>query len=245
MIRLLAETGVLGDSNPVLSAACAKHLRVVRPKDGEEVELFDGKGSTRLYRYGKAVPGSGLEAVREAEFHSPPASRLTLFACVTKGARWDWTIEKATELGVSSIVPVLSARTIVRISGDEREPKRQRWLRIAEEAARQSDAKYIPEIAEPADFAAALESAAKTLCFIGALTSPPSPPLAVAIEAMKADAREPAVFVGPEGDFTAQELSALKEVAVPASFGPSVLRAETAAIFALSVVAAAVHAAES
>ena len=61
---------------------------------------------------------------------------------------------------------------------------------------------------------------------------------------MKADAREPAVFVGPEGDFTAQELSALKEVAVPASFGSSVLRAETAAIFALSVVAAAVHAAE-
>ena len=135
---------MLGDSNPVLSAACAKHLRVVRPKDGEEVELFDGKGSTRLYRYGKAVPGSGLEAVREAEFHSPPASRLTLFACVTKGARWDWTIEKATELGVSRIVPVLSARTIVRISGDEREAKRQRWLRIADEAARQSDAKYIP-----------------------------------------------------------------------------------------------------
>ena len=160
---------------------------------------------------------------------------------MTKGSRWDWTVEKATELGVTRIVPVLSERTIVRIPKAERAAKRERWLRIAEDAARQSDAKWLPEICAAVDFADALPLVKDTTCFIGALTNPPARPLAGAVQEKvkgegEGEQRNLAVFVGPEGDFTPEELKALMEIATPTSFGPTILRAETAAIFAVSVL---------
>ena len=164
-----------------------------------------------------------------------------MFACITKGSRWDWTIEKATELGVTRIVPVISERTIVRIPKGERAAKRERWMRIAEDAARQSDAKWLPEICEAVDFREALPLVRETTCFIGALTNPPSPPLVKAVEDFRRETgglKVASAFIGPEGDFTPEELKALMEVAIPTSFGPTVLRAETAAIYAVSVLAA-------
>ena len=235
MHRLLVETSLLEHDVPELPADAARHLRVVRPQRGEKVELFDGRGRWRVYEWAGA-----LRAVGEAEFLSRPPTGITLVACVTKGSRWDWTIEKATELGVARIVPVISARTIVRIPRDERAAKRERWIRVAEDAARQSDAKWLPEIDAAVDFADSLPIVRETTCFVGALTDPPSPPLLSAVCAADiAPSRPPAVYVGPEGDFAPEELAALLECATPTSFGPTILRAETAAIFAVGVVVAA------
>ena len=251
MHRLLVETTLLSEESPVLPKDAANHLKVLRPKTGEEVELFDGKGRWRVYSW-----ENGLHSNRTIEQSEQSNNSLTLFACVTKGSRWDWTIEKATELGVTRIVPVISDRTIVRIPKGERAAKRERWQRIAEDAARQSDAKWLPEICEAVDFRDSLALVRETTCFIGALTTPPSPPLISAvkrsIEASK-QSNNPnnrtinqfSLFVGPEGDFTPEELAALMEIATPTSFGPTILRAETAAIFAVSVLAAALGARES
>lgn len=228
MHRLLVDTELLNCDVPELEKDASKHLKVLRPNDGEEFELFDGRGAYRIYKFSKA--DSALKAFSSINRLHPSANTLTLFACVTKGSRWDWTIEKATELGVTKIVPVISDRTIVRIPKAERAAKRERWLRIAEDAARQSDAKYLPEIIEAVDFKDALELVKETNCLIGALTDPPSPH----ISSVKGDA----VFIGPEGDFTPEELKLLMEVATPVSFGPTILRAETAAIFAVSVISA-------
>ena len=134
--RLLVETSLLERDAPELPADAARHLRVVRPQRGERIELFDGRGRWRAYEW-----GDGLRAAGETQFAARPPASVELFACVTKGSRWDWTIEKATELGVARIVPVISARTIVRIPKDERLARRARWLRVAEDAAHQSDAK--------------------------------------------------------------------------------------------------------
>ncbi len=219
----------------MLPADAARHLKVLRPKTGERIELFDGHGAWRVYE----TRAHGIAAVSPIERSAADSSRaLTLFACITKGSRWDWTIEKATELGVSRIVPVISDRTIVRIDRDERSAKRERWQRIAEDAARQSDAKWLPEICEAVDFRDALAMVKETRCFIGALTNPPSPPLADAVRsAMNENLEKPlATFIGPEGDFTTDELAALTAIAVPTSFGSTILRAETAAIFAVSVI---------
>ena len=238
MHRLLAETSALDGEPPPLSAAAAKHLRVLRPKDGEPVELFDGRGRSRVYRYDAAR----RELTRPGELAVHPVRpSLVLFACVTKGSRWDWTIEKATELGVSRIVPVISERTIVRIPKAERAAKRERWTRIAEDAARQSDAKWIPEIAEIVDFREALALVGETNCLVGALTSPPPPTILRTLEARRETlfaGKPPAVFVGPEGDFTPDELAALLAIATPVSFGAAILRAETAAIYGVSLVKA-------
>ena len=244
MHRLLVETSLLEEESPVLPAGAVRHLKVLRPKPGEEVELFDGRGKWRIYSCCGGGKGSAAPLMAASRvFQSSRTSRtLTLFACVTKGSRWDWTIEKATELGVGRIVPVISERTIVRIPKNERAAKRERWMRIAEDAARQSDAKWLPEILEAVDFRDALPLVRETTCFIGALTNPPSPPLARAVEQSNSSGGRTigrfSAFVGPEGDFTPEELAALMEIATPTSFGPTILRAETAAIYAVSVLAA-------
>lgn len=239
MHRIFVDTAALSSDRPALSREAANHLKVVRPKNGEEVELFDGKGATRLYRYNAAE--RCIEAAGDAALASKAsAATVTLFACVTKGARWDWTLEKATELGADRIVPVISARTIVRIGRGERAAKRERWQRIVEEAARQSDAVFLPEIAEPVDFADSLALVKKTKCFIGALMDPqPKPLIEAALTAKSADpAGDYAVYIGPEGDFTPEELAALLDVAEPVTFGPRILRAETAAIYAVAILRA-------
>ncbi len=242
MHRLLVESGLLEQDDVVLPKEAARHLKVLRPKPGEEIELFDGRGATRVYR----VAGAGLTAAGAVTRHPRSGTRLTLFACVTKGSRWDWTIEKAVELGVSRIVPVISDRCIVRLPMDERAAKAERWRRIAEDAARQSDAVWLPEVLPAVDFPAALEWVrACDRVFVGALTTPPPPALLEAVQrslgGLSPDGCGLGLFVGPEGDFTPEELSALLEIAVPTSFGPTILRAETAAIFGLSVLAAATH----
>ena len=234
MHRLLVDTASLENEAPVLSSEAAAHLKVVRPKSGERVELFDGKGRTREY----AVTASGrgfvlAAAAPAAEFPRPPA--MTLFACVTKGSRWDWTIEKATELGVTRIVPVVSSRTIVRIADGEREAKRRRWERVAADAARQSDAKWLPEVLAPTMFTESLALVRGTECFVGALVTPPPTPMAEAVRRRQGEL-EPAIYVGPEGDFAPEELQALLEIATPVSFGSTILRAETAAIYGVSAL---------
>lgn len=218
----------------------ARHLKVVRPRPGEEIELFDGQGHVRRYRW---EAGTLRTAADRATFPPPPVP-LTLFACVTKGSRWDWTIEKAVELGVAEIVPVISERCIVRLAAADRAAKADRWRRIAADAARQSDAVWLPDVREAVDFQEAVELAkACGRVFAGALTNPPPPPMWTAV-AKELGGRETCisslgVFVGPEGDFTPTELEALLETAIPVSFGPTILRAETAAIFGVSVLAAA------
>ena len=266
MHRLLVESALIEEESPVLPADAARHLKVLRPKDGEEIELFDGRGRWRVYRFCASLTSgkdsaSPLCATSQTSQTSQTSHTLTLFACITKGSRWDWTIEKATELGVTRIVPVISERTIVRIPKAERAAKRERWMRIAEDAARQSDAKWLPEIREAVDFRDALPFVRETTCFIGALTDPPPRPLIAAVaEEVKEQGEDEqrngsesiarlgpspsplAVFIGPEGDFTPEELQALMEIAVPTSFGPTILRAETAAIYAVSVLAATLSA---
>ena len=238
MHRLKVEKELLFEHSPVLERDALQHLKVVRPKAGELVELFDGAGATRGYQVTPSGRDFVLEAAGERVETPRPPIALTLFACVTKGARWDWTLEKATELGVTRIVPVLYERTIVKVAPGERADKSARWKKIVEEAARQSDAVWLPELLEPQDFVSALRLASATDCYIGALTEPPSPMLAAALAERRGEnaAAEVSVFVGPEGDFTPAELAALMKVATPTSFGSTILRAETAAVFALSVV---------
>ena len=240
MHRLLVPSSTLSLARATLPSAAARHLKVLRPKVGEQIELFDGQGGLRTYAYSAA----GLEAIGEKRLVPPPSVRLTLFACVTKGSRWDWTIEKAVELGVARIVPVLSARCIVHLAAAERPAKAERWRRIAEDAARQSDAAWLPEVLPAVDFPEALAQVKNCRrVFVGALTEPPPLPLwtVLADGAEEFSEGEYGLFVGPEGDFTPEELASLVVLATPVSFGPTILRAETAAIFGLSVLAAASH----
>jgi 16S rRNA (uracil1498-N3)-methyltransferase len=243
MHRLLVEAEALEGDVAVLPKEAARHLKVLRPKSGEKIELFDGAGRSRVFRCG-ATASAPLVADGEITLSPKSPFGITLFACVTKGSRWDWTIEKAVELGVGRIVPVISDRCIVRIDRGERTAKRERWQRIAEDAARQSDAKWLPEICEAVDFGESLNLVRECACFVGALVEPLPEHLLAAVQRRleeDASASSFALYVGPEGDFTPAELQSLLAIAVPTTFGPTILRAETAAIFGVSILSAALR----
>ncbi len=230
--ELLADAFTLGRDE-------ARHLQtVLRVKPGDHVILFDGRGRTRAASI-TAVERHGLSLIADAPVleHPCPPCCLTLFACVSKGNRMDWTVEKAVELGVGRIVPVISDRTIVRLDADDGVAKVSRWARVAEEAARQCGAARVPEILSPIPFKACLQDvAASAPVFVAALT-PTAKPLREALAAYATPPPRAGWFVGPEGDFTPPELVALLATgALPVSLGPQVLRAETACLYGLCVL---------
>jgi 16S rRNA (uracil1498-N3)-methyltransferase len=230
--ELLAEAFTLGREE-------ARHLQtVLRVKPGERVTLFDGQGRTRAAAIsGVAKHGLALTADAPAQVHPRPACALSLFACVSKGKRMDWTVEKAVELGVARIVPVISDRTIVRLDADDGDAKADRWLRVAEEAARQCGAAWLPEIVTPLPFKACLAAVAQTRPVFVASLTPDAKPLREALAAFAAPPPRAGWFVGPEGDFTPAELDALLAAgSVPVSLGRQVLRAETASLYGLCVL---------
>ncbi|MDD4102567.1 MAG: RsmE family RNA methyltransferase, partial [Kiritimatiellae bacterium] len=165
---------------------------------------------------------------------------LTLFACISKGSRMDWTVEKAVELGADRIVPVISERTVVRLDATEGTAKAVRWMRVAEEAARQCQAAWLPDVLAPVTLFDSLPLArAAAPLFVAALT-PEAIPLRQALERCAEPPPHVGWFVGPEGDFTPAELQALVDAgAVPVSLGRHVLRTETACLYGLSALSCA------
>jgi 16S rRNA (uracil1498-N3)-methyltransferase len=216
----------------------ARHLQtVLRVKVDDRVQLFDGQGRTRevvVSAVGKQ--GLALTAVAPVVEHPRAGCRLTLFACVSKGKRMDWTVEKAVELGVSEIVPVVSDRTIVRVGAEDGDAKADRWMRVAEEAARQCGTAWLPYVHPPMTFDDSLARVREMPPVFVAALSPEARPLREAV-AMCPAPKQVGWFVGPEGDFTADEMDALLRAgAIPVSLGCNVLRTETACIYGLCVL---------
>ncbi|MEI8243901.1 MAG: RsmE family RNA methyltransferase [bacterium] len=244
MHRHYIETSRIQSPSLTLAREEARHLQaVLRVRDGEAVELFDGRGLTAAARVAAAGKHAlRLELLAPPTCHPPPACQLVLFACISKAKRMDWTIEKSVELGVSRIVPVISDRTIVRLDEDDAGGKTGRWMRVAIEAARQSGATWLPVIDAPtrlADVGPLVRACAPV--FVAALV-PEAQPVRQVLAGWRAGGAPPATagwFVGPEGDLTPGELERLvASGAIPVSLGPQVLRAETAAVWGLCVLGA-------
>lgn len=237
MHRCLVPTECLLADRFVLGRAASRHLRtVLRVRQSDAIELFDGRGrSRRAVVEDAGKDGLSIAAAGPAAVLPPPAAALTLFACINK--RMDWTVEKAVELGAARIVPVLSERTVIRIAPGERRAKAGRWLRIAEEAARQSGAARIPEIAEPLPLGETLAAlAGPGPVFVGALDAR-ARPFRAALEEWKEPPAQAGWYVGPEGDLSPGELDALLAAGGrPVSLGPAVLRSETACLYGLCVL---------
>ena len=216
----------------------AHHLRrVVRLRVGELVEISDHE---RLF-----LAAVGRSTAEEVEFEiresiAPPASapRIVLMMAVIKFARLEWVIEKATELGVSSILPVVAARCEARLI-QAAGKRRERWQRIAEEAAQQSRRLAPPSIEPPMPLMAALPKHDTQLAIILDTDCPPLRK-AVAEFQMKTQPTQlnsAVLLVGPEGGWTDAEREAAHGAGYqPASLGNLILRSETAAVTALGVL---------
>ena len=246
MHRHFVHPETLREERIALDHANSRHfLNVLRLKRGDEVELFDGRGATARCVIADASRGCvSLERQGEVVHHPPPRCRLILGACVSKGKRMEWTVEKAVELGVAEILPIASRNSVVRLDDEGGAEKRERWTRIAIDAARQCGAAWVPEIDEPLPLEESLARLAPgdgTALFAGAL-QPDAIPFRDALAAIRASGRTIAAaawLVGPEGDFSAEEYDALRAAgAAFVSLGDPVLRTETAAIYGLCVLGA-------
>ncbi len=210
----------------------AHHLtRVLRVEAGQKFEISD---NSRVWLAEVETARKNLVAfsvVEELEPAREPAY-VRLYLALIKFDRLEWAIEKATELGVSEIIPLDTTRSDEGLF--QGAAKRvDRWRRIAREASGQSRRLRVPEIADPAKFEAALRDSARSRVLLD--EAPGAPPL---LQAGRVARGEPiSLLIGPEGGWTDEERRRLGESGwIPASLGPLILRAETAVCAALAVV---------
>jgi len=217
----------------------AKH--VIRLRRGERVMVLDGAGRQRTCEVreftGRQV---SLEVVEERSI-AAPACAVTLIQAIPKGKIFESIIQKATELGVSRIAPLLSEHVVSRVNEGEAESKRMKWRQVAIEAIKQCGAAWLPQIDTPITVHQFLDR-----------REPFELPLLASLQPGSKHAREyfcsfqkthgtgprsACVWVGPEGDFTFAETEAIVAAgALPITLGPLVLRVETAAIYCLSIL---------
>src|SRR5262249_24407597 len=158
---------------------------------------------------------------------------LALLIGLLKGEKMDWVVQKATELGVARVVPVATTHGVVKLDAERAASRRERWTRIAEEAAKQCGRADLPEIAEVSAFAEAVAAARGWKLLLHEAER--GQPLRAALPASAPEVVT--VAVGPEGGFAPDEVAAARAAGFAVSgLGPRVLRAETAAIAALAVL---------
>jgi len=213
-------------------------LRVLRVKPGQRVEIFNGEGGV-----GEAeIPSAGQSRVTisilERSEQKRPAVQFVLIQALPREQKMDLIIQKATELGASEIVPVLTERAVVRLKEDRGVGKQDRWKKIALNAAKQCGTAWLPKIAPVQTLKDFLTSHRAYGALIVCSIDETARPIGEAILAARAGAvSSVGVLVGPEGDFSEAEMESIRASgAVPVSLGGSILRSETAAIYALSIL---------
>ena len=214
----------------VLTGEQAHHARkVLRLDDGAAVEIFDDAGQVAagvlLHR------GTSDAAVRIESTISEPRRRfsLTIAAAIPKGERADWMVEKLSELGVGTFIPLAAARSVVLPRGRN---KQERWERIALESAKQSRRSGTMRIAPLTPLAAALAAMAGAGWVLS--TADDAQPIA---QLARSPLSSVTAFIGPEGGWTDDELAAFSRAGVtPVRLTDTILRVETAAIAAAATV---------
>ena len=213
-----------------LPAGAARHVQVLRLQPGDPLTLFDGRGG----EYEALVEHMGRSEVRVAigahhaiEREAPVAVHLAL--AMPANERMDWLVEKATELGVASIQPLVAERSVLRLAGERAQKKQGHWQSVAIAACEQCGRNRIPAVQpltsvgdyRPGEGMKVLLSPQARLKFSAALK----------------DATAFILAAGPEAGFTAEEEAAFVAAGfVPVSLGPRVLRTETASVAALAAL---------
>lgn len=233
------------------------HLaRVLRKKKGEIVQIFDGEGTVLAAKIidcsdDRNVKGEILTDQRTVSPTSKPSGQsLAIYPAILKVVRFEWMLEKVTELGVNSIHPVFTQRTLVQIRSQQIDSKLKRWEKILLVSAKQCGRIELPKISAPIHFQQAIRNTNKNDLNLILWEGEEKNSLSYEWRKFKEKERvsntskEPArilptinLFIGPEGGFTIEEATAAKIAGiVPVRLGENILRAETATIAAVSQI---------
>lgn len=226
-----------------LSADESHHLVVVnRCQRGDPVIAFDGRGREWRCDCAEAAKSGALLRVASTHHASALPCAITLAQSLPKGSTMDEIVRQATELGAAQIVPLLTERTQVHLDGDRAEKKIEKWHTAAIEAAKQCGNPWVPTIAPLTRLDTLLKTSASNfdLQLVASLQAGARSLRSVISQWQAQHGRRPQRvlwLVGPEGDFSPAEMSACTATGVvPVTLGPLVLRCDTAAVAALSVL---------
>lgn len=223
-----------------LPAGAARHVQVLRMQPGQDITLFDGSGdgewSATILRMGRSDVAVRVDAFQATA--REVARPVHLLAGITANERMDWLVEKATEIGVASITPLLAERSVLKLKGERGDKKRAHWQAVAVAACEQCGGNRVPLIHPAvtlAEWAAAHPQAAHadTQRVLLSLAEGTRPLLQAVVPGV-----QPVLFLsGPEGGLSpAEESLARNQGFAPVTLGPRVLRAETAPLMALSAL---------
>jgi 16S rRNA (uracil1498-N3)-methyltransferase len=213
--------------------------RVLRLQAGEHVTLLDDSGWAYEVALDRVSPQEATaHLVSRTQPQTEPRVRLVLYQALTKETKFDWVLQKGTELGVSTFVPLVTERCLIGSPESLGEQKMRRWQRIVTEAAEQSGRARLPRVSGVMRLAEACEPAPAGVLALIAWVSPQAMPLAqVMRQAASTSLEEIRFFVGPEGDFSPAEVERARQAGIlPISLGLRVLRTETAGLVALAAI---------
>jgi 16S rRNA (uracil1498-N3)-methyltransferase len=236
LTRVHVDGPLVKGEQQLLEGAAANHItRVLRLRSGDALTLFNGDGgeySARVVEFRKDSVLVAVGELKQIDRESPLS--VTLAQGVSRGERMDWIIQKVTELGASRIVPVFTERSVVRLDAKQAERKVQHWRGIVIAACEQSGRNRVPDLGSPID----------VFEFLGSVTPDSvrlllSPSADSRIEDLQDVTPEAGItlLIGPEGGLTeVEQESAVRAGFRPVRLGPRVLRTETAAIAALTLI---------
>jgi len=240
MHRFVVEPANIEGNSIKITGDDLKHLRqVLRLEAGDKIGVFDGLGM----EYEAVLTDvdkdrAYAEIISSFRSDTEPSVKLTLFQGLPKGDKIDLIIQKSVELGVYRVVPVITERTVVQLDPKQSRKKTERWQRIAKEAAKQCHRAYIPEISEPVEFDEVLK---KTREFDAAVMLYENEEKKCLKELLKCytinKIGNVALLIGSEGGFSNEEAEKCKIAGFDiAGLGKRILRSETAAITAISII---------
>lgn len=234
MTRVYVNQALAAGTEFALPEDAFRHLvQALRMRPGDTFIAFNGQGgeySASLVDVGKRAASARIEAHHAVERESP--LQLTLAQCVSKGDRMDYTIQKAVELGISRIVPLLSSRSVVRLDGDRWERKTEHWQGVIASACEQSGRTRLPLLEAPQDLNRWLDAPRGA-----ALELTLDPKAAHSLRSLAPPSGAVTLLVGPEGGLSDAEIEHAQRSGFSGlRIGPRVLRTETAGVATLAAI---------
>jgi 16S rRNA (uracil1498-N3)-methyltransferase len=234
LTRVYVDADLLPGRSLTVDGTAANHIaRVLRLRVGDPLTLFNGRGgehAAAVEELGRDTVLVGVREHRELERESP--CELTLAQGISRGERMDWVVQKATELGVSRIAPIFTERSVVHLDDEQAARKVQHWRSIAIAACEQSGRNRVPEVSKPTALYEWLE---RRDTHVTALLL--SPGAAIRMADISPTGARITVLIGPEGGLAdIEQETAVKSGFTAVRLGPRVLRTETAAVCALTLL---------